>query len=71
MDTSPELHLRHQSNLQSVRPLISCDLVSHQAGDPGMAFAYFGATIIGALLAVQAGVLLLRLPRVLLHRRKR
>jgi fluoride exporter len=42
-----------------------------QAGDPEMAFAYFGATIIGALLAVQAGVLLLRLPRVLLHRRKR
>ena len=42
-----------------------------QAGDPRMAFAYFGATIIGALLAVQAGVLLVRLPRALLHRRKR
>jgi hypothetical protein len=36
-----------------------------------MAFAYFGATIVGALLAVQAGVLLIRLPRALLHRRKR
>ena len=32
MDTGPELHLRHQSNLQSVRSLISCDLVSHAAG---------------------------------------
>jgi fluoride exporter len=41
-----------------------------QAGDPRMAFAYFGATIVGALLAVQAGVLLIRLPRALLHRRK-
>ena len=35
MDTGQELHLRHQSNLQSVRPLISCDLVSHRAGVPG------------------------------------
>jgi hypothetical protein len=35
MDTGPELHLRHQSNLQSMRPLISCDLVSHRAGVPG------------------------------------
>ena len=42
-----------------------------QAGDPRMAFAYFGATLVGALLAVQAGVLLIRLPRVLSRRRKR
>ena len=34
MDTGQELHLRHQSNLQSVRPLISCDLVSHRARVP-------------------------------------
>ena len=32
MDTGQELHVRHQSNLQSVRPLISRDLVSHAAG---------------------------------------
>ena len=42
-----------------------------QAGDPRIAFAYFGATIVGALLAVQAGVLLVRVPRALRHRRKR
>jgi CrcB protein len=42
-----------------------------QASDPRMAFAYFGATIVGALLAVQAGVLLVRVPRALLHRRRR
>jgi CrcB protein len=42
-----------------------------QAGDPRMAFAYFGATVVGALLAVQAGVLLIRIPRALLRRRKR
>jgi hypothetical protein len=40
MDTGPELHLRHQSNLQSVRPLISCDLVSHRAGVPGRPALY-------------------------------
>jgi len=42
-----------------------------QGGDPRIAFAYFGATLIGALLAVQAGVLLAHVPRALLHRRKR
>src|SRR5215218_5004786 len=40
MDTGPELHLRHQSNLQSVRSLISCDLVSHRAGVPGRPVLY-------------------------------
>jgi hypothetical protein len=42
MDTGQELHLRHQSNLQSVRPLISCDLVSHRAGVPGRRFLCAG-----------------------------
>lgn len=32
MDTGPGLHLRHQSNLQSVQPLKLCDLVSHRSG---------------------------------------
>jgi CrcB protein len=40
-----------------------------QAGDPRVAFAYFGGTVLAALLAVQAGVLLGRFPRALLRRR--
>ena len=40
-----------------------------QVGDPRVAFAYFGATVVGALLAVQVGVLLARLPRAWLRRR--
>jgi fluoride exporter len=40
-----------------------------QAGDPHVAFAYFGGTVVGALVAVQVGVLLARLPRALLHGR--
>src|SRR5215218_8544443 len=40
------------------------------AGDPSTAFTYFGATIVGALLAVQAGVLLIHLPCALSRRRK-
>ena len=42
-----------------------------QAGDPRIAFIYFVATLVGALLAVQAGVLLIRIPRALLQRRRR
>jgi CrcB protein len=41
-----------------------------QEGNPRMAFVYFGATVVGALLAVQAGVLIARLPRALLHGRR-
>jgi fluoride exporter len=40
-----------------------------QDGDPRVAFAYFGGTVVGALLAIQVGVLLARLPRAWLHRR--
>ena len=40
-----------------------------QVGDPPVAIAYFGGTVIGALLAVQVGVLLARFPRAFLHRR--
>jgi CrcB protein len=40
-----------------------------QAGDPRVAFAYFGGTVVGALLAVHVGVLLARFPRALLRRR--
>ena len=40
-----------------------------QAGDPRMAFAYFAWTVVGALLAVQVGVLLARFPRAFLRRR--
>jgi CrcB protein len=40
-----------------------------QAGDPRTAFVYFGGTVVGALLAVQIGVLLGRVPRALLRRR--
>jgi fluoride exporter len=40
-----------------------------QVGDPGVAFAYFGGTVVGALLAVQVGVLLARFPRAWLSRR--
>jgi fluoride exporter len=40
-----------------------------QAGDPRTAFGYFGGSVVGALLAVQIGVLLGRFPRALLRRR--
>jgi hypothetical protein len=40
-----------------------------QVGDPPVAIAYFGGPVIGALLAVQVGVLLARFPRAFLHRR--
>jgi CrcB protein len=40
-----------------------------QVGDPRVAFVYFGGTVVGALLAVQVGVLLARLPRAWLRRR--
>jgi CrcB protein len=41
-----------------------------QAGDPGVAFAYFGGTVVTALFAVQAGILFARwFPRAL-HRRR-
>jgi fluoride exporter len=40
-----------------------------QAGDPRMAFVYFGGTVVGALLAVQVGVLLARFPGAFLRRR--
>jgi fluoride exporter len=40
-----------------------------QVGDPRVAIAYFGGTVVGALLAVQVGVLLARFPRAFLHRR--
>jgi CrcB protein len=40
-----------------------------QVGDPRVAFVYFGGTVVGALLAVQVGVLLARLPRALVRRR--
>src|SRR4029450_6182787 len=39
-----------------------------QAGDPRTAFVYFGGTVVGALLAVQIGVLLGRFPRAVLRR---
>jgi len=41
-----------------------------QAGDPAVAFAYVGGTVVTALLAVQAGILFARwFLRVLHHRR--
>jgi CrcB protein len=40
-----------------------------QAGDPWTAFTYFGGTVVGALVAVQLGVLLARSARALLRRR--
>jgi fluoride exporter len=40
-----------------------------QVGDPRVAFAYFGGTVVGALVAVQVGVLLARSPRAFLRRR--
>jgi fluoride exporter len=40
-----------------------------QVGDPRVAFAYFAGTVVGALLAVQVGVLLARLPRAWLRGR--
>jgi fluoride exporter len=40
-----------------------------QVGDTRVAFVYFGGTVVGALLAVQVGVLLARLPRALVRRR--
>jgi hypothetical protein len=38
-DTDPELHPRHQSNLQTVSPLTTCDLASHCP-------LYSGATVL-------------------------
>jgi fluoride exporter len=40
-----------------------------RAGDPRTAFFYFGGTVVGALVAVQLGVLLARLAQALLRRR--
>jgi hypothetical protein len=34
-DTDPELHLRHQPNLQTCSPLTTCDGVSHSPIHPG------------------------------------
>jgi CrcB protein len=41
-----------------------------QAGNPRMAFAYFGGTVLTALLAVQGGVLLARFPRALVRTKR-
>jgi len=34
MDTDPEPHLQHQSNLQTASSLTTCDFVSHCSGSP-------------------------------------